>query len=520
MAETEPVIVGQCGNASCSSSPCFVRFNVGDKVKVHRDVKALKEMQAGHGGWNPRMGEYIGKVGTVHRITDKGDIRVQYEGCNNRWTFHVNALRKVMSRETFALGDLVQVKNDAVAVKNYQQGHGEWIDVMKSELGKTGKIIKIYPDGDLRVTLDGHTWTFNPLSVTKIASLPQSMIPPSSPPADGSGIEVEKLLRDAARGEAGLSAVMEFLKKYSGNVDARPSGLCGGKKTCLQVAAHQGNRELCVLLLDAGASLRAIDEDGDLPLHYAAFGNQAGVMELLLTRGAPIDVVNNSGCTALHVSVNKENSACVQVLLSHGCNVNLQDSYGDTALHDAISKDATDIMDALINCETVDFTVRNKRGFNVLHHAALKGNCHATMRLMTRIQQLVDVKKDDGFAALHLAALNGHRDVAALLLANNDGGATVDLRNNRRQTPLHLAVSQGHWALVELLLRRNADILATDEDGDTVVHIAIVKSRHQPATVPSAENNRDAPMINNVSAVFLYSFIISNFMILFVYGRV
>lgn len=80
-------------------------------------------------------------------------------------------------------------------------------------------------------------------------------------------IEVEKLLRDAARGEAGLTAVREFLKKYSGNVD-----ICSGKKTFLQVAAHQGNRELCVLLLDAGASLKAIDEDGDPPLHYAAFG--------------------------------------------------------------------------------------------------------------------------------------------------------------------------------------------------------------------------------------------------------
>lgn len=85
-------------------------------------------------------------------------------------------------------------------------------------------------------------------------------------------IEVEKLLRDAARGEAGVSAVQEFLKKYPGRVDARAGGPGGGKKTCLQVAAHQGQRDLCTLLLDAGASLRAVDEDGDTPLHYAAFG--------------------------------------------------------------------------------------------------------------------------------------------------------------------------------------------------------------------------------------------------------
>ena len=41
------------------------------------------------------LSQYIGKIGTVHRVTDKGDIRVQYEGCSNRWTFHPDALTKV-----------------------------------------------------------------------------------------------------------------------------------------------------------------------------------------------------------------------------------------------------------------------------------------------------------------------------------------------------------------------------------------------------------------------------------------
>lgn len=52
----------------------------------------------------------------------------------------------------------------------------------------------------------------------------------------------------------------------------------------------------------------------------------------------------------------------------------LQDSYGDTALHDAIGKENADIIEALASASAVDFTLRNKRGFNVLHHAALKGN--------------------------------------------------------------------------------------------------------------------------------------------------
>ena len=97
-------------------------------------------------------------------------------------------------------------------------------------------------------------------------------------------------------------------------------------------------------------------------------------MELLLARRAPINAVNNGKCSALHVAVNKQQPQCVNTLLRKDCDVNLQDSYGDTALHDAIGKDALDIIDALCSCERIDFTLRNKRGFNVLHHAALKGN--------------------------------------------------------------------------------------------------------------------------------------------------
>lgn len=67
----------------------------------------------------------------MHRITDKGDIRVQYDG-NNRWTFHPGVLTKIDSKETFAVGDIVMVKPNANAVKHYQRGHGEWIDIMKT----------------------------------------------------------------------------------------------------------------------------------------------------------------------------------------------------------------------------------------------------------------------------------------------------------------------------------------------------------------------------------------------------
>lgn len=35
-------------------------------------------------------------------------------------------------------------------------------------LGKTGRVLKVYGDGDLRVAVGNQTWTFNPLCVTPV----------------------------------------------------------------------------------------------------------------------------------------------------------------------------------------------------------------------------------------------------------------------------------------------------------------------------------------------------------------
>lgn len=53
---------------------------------------------------------------------------------------------------------------------------------MFQDLGKTGKVIKVYPDGDVRVDFSmhgvGHIWTFNALSVMHVESNTKSDLQP------------------------------------------------------------------------------------------------------------------------------------------------------------------------------------------------------------------------------------------------------------------------------------------------------------------------------------------------------
>jgi hypothetical protein len=73
---------------------------------------------------------------------------------------------------------------------------------------------------------------------------------------------------------------------------------------------------------------------------------------------------------------------------------------------------------------------------------------------------IVDDAKDDGYTALHLAALNNHAEVAELLVR---GGARPDLQNANLQTALHLAVERQHTQIVRLLVAQGADLNICDK---------------------------------------------------------
>uniref|UniRef100_A0A182VU66 RING-type E3 ubiquitin transferase n=1 Tax=Anopheles minimus TaxID=112268 RepID=A0A182VU66_9DIPT len=494
-------VLGQPEEQQPVSPPVRSNFSVGDRVQVSISEERLKTLQQGHGGWNPRMAEYLSKVGIVHRITDKGDIRVQYEGCTNRWTFHPAALVKIFS---FNVGDIVTFIADAAKMQQLQKGHGEWIETMHNVLGKLGKVLKIYSDGDLRVQQmdEDMAWTVNPMCVKLSTAAHAAATERSNSMRDLSNQRInvhhmaplaglggptapDRLVREAALGN------LEFVQTFL-NINPEAVDCVSGGKTSLQVAAHQGHVELVKYLLMAGANVNVTDKEGDSTLHYAAFGNQPEVMRVLLQHNASIDELNSAHCSALHISAHKKPPHCVKVLLEFGANVNVQDAYGDTALHDAIGKENIEVVEMLCGCPTLDLTIRNHRGFNVLHHASLKGNVHATRHIIRLARQLMNVRKDDGFSALHLAALNGHTRIIEVLV--QEGQADINIRNNRSQTPFLLAVSQGHTASIEKLVDLGCDVRARDEDGDNAMHLCIIKK----ANLVQDVSPTDAPKIHDI----------------------
>lgn len=163
------------------------QFSVGDKVRVMSDIDLVKQLQEGHGGWNIRMADVLGKEGHVHRVTERGDVRVQFHipdennqdqssssiAQQNRWTFHPGALCKIHS---FSVGDQVIICGDEQRLRQAQKGHGEWSHDMIGVLGKQGKVLQVYGDGDIRVSVNGQSFTFNPQCCTPLTSSSSSSL--------------------------------------------------------------------------------------------------------------------------------------------------------------------------------------------------------------------------------------------------------------------------------------------------------------------------------------------------------
>ncbi|XP_034655842.1 E3 ubiquitin-protein ligase mind-bomb [Drosophila subobscura] len=475
-------------------------FQIGDKVTVDLDLEIVQSLQHGHGGWTDGMFECLSNAGMVVGIDEDHDIVVAYNS-GNRWTFNPAVLTKVSSPTTappeFQVGDIVKICSDVESIKILQRGHGEWADAMQLTLGKIGRVQQVYHDNDLKVEVGNTSWTYNPLAVCKVAS---STADGNCAPVIPSGERLSAILKKLFEPNVSGDATEEFVKAAANGFAARCeeylAGAAAGQQpstssaspsasgpdvnvngvfaghTALQAASQNGHIEVIQVLLRHAVDVEIEDKDGDRAVHHAAFGDEAAVIEILAKAGADLNARNKRRQTSLHIAVNKGHLNVVKTLLTLGCHPSLQDSEGDTPLHDAISKEHDEMLSLLLDFGA-DITLNNNNGFNALHHAALKGNPSAMKILLTKTNRpwIVEEKKDDGYTALHLAALNNHVEIAELLV--HMGKANMDRQNVNLQTALHLAVERQHVQIVKLLVQDGADLNIPDKDGDTPLHEAL-----------------------------------------------
>ncbi|KAI0188392.1 ankyrin repeat-containing domain protein [Astrocystis sublimbata] len=171
------------------------------------------------------------------------------------------------------------------------------------------------------------------------------------------------------------------------------------------------------------------DDDGRLPIHWAASSNQHAIL-LLLSQQKTFDpdVEDDMGWTPLMIAASvKDGEAIVDVLLQRGA---------DSALHFVASKNNLEVARKLFaHKPPASSRVRDKRGQYPLHRAAAVGST-PMVKLLLEHRSPLNATDVAGYTALHHAVAEGHGDTAIELLK---AGAETDKRDTDGYLALDLA---------------------------------------------------------------------------------
>ena len=254
----------------------------------------------------------------------------------------------------------------------------------------------------------------------------------------------EAQLADAAK-KLDKAAVRALIDQH---VDVNASQVDG--TTALHWAAERSDLETAAMLVRAGANVSAANRYGVTPLSLACTNGSGPMIQLLLKAGADPNAALPGGETPLMTASRTGIVEAVKALLAAGADVHAKEpKRGQTALMWAAAEGHAGVVETLIKAGA-DFRYRLSTGFTPFLFAVREGRADVVRSLLNAgadVNETVQTTQTSGprpasgagvprpgNSALHLAVVNGHFELAAMLL---DAGADPNAAGVG-YTPLHV----------------------------------------------------------------------------------
>ena len=168
-----------------------------------------------------------------------------------------------------------------------------------------------------------------------------------------------------------------------------------------------------------------------------------------------------------HTNVSVET---VQACLNAGADHEGDREFGYTPLHRAVGHNANpSVIEALLE-GGANVNAKRRYGYTPLHGAA-GSSTFSVVEMLLEAGADANAEGGPGVTPLHQAMERGELDIILALLEHG-ADVNADGRLYRGSTTLHWAVGRGALSVTRALLERGANANATDENGDTPLHIA------------------------------------------------
>ena len=247
-------------------------------------------------------------------------------------------------------------------------------------------------------------------------------------------------------------------------------------------AGASGNEKIFAYLLEATPTgLR-----GHRPLILACANGYEAIAKELLRRGTLANTIDrNLGETALSAAASNGHDQIVQTLVDYGARIL---TTGKNPLHCAAENGHDVVVRTLLKAkfdyqgsplDLID--ALDQDGDTPLHKASRNGHRDAVEVMLgyfSQFRTLSLAEKRGGpyqQQAIHLAALNGHVRVLALLAEH----VSIDALDSNTRTPLMLAAMEGHVLVIQFLIHHKnwnpfAVAVWKDKDGFSARELAII----------------------------------------------
>jgi ankyrin repeat protein len=217
--------------------------------------------------------------------------------------------------------------------------------------------------------------------------------------------------------EAAETGNIEAVKQHlaaGADVEVK-GGVKGGffKGTPLHFAAWEGHKKIVELLIDKGAGVNAMAENGGTPLDWAIFTNKTKITDLLRKHGGKTGDWLNAD-KSIHKAARAGHIEAVKQHIASGTDVNAKSEDGQTSLHFATIGGHKEIAELLI-AASADMNAQDEKGNTPLHFAVVFVHKEIVELLIARGAN-VNAKNDKGWTPLRFGAnINDSDEVVDLL---------------------------------------------------------------------------------------------------------